>query len=284
MKCNQCGTEFEGKFCPNCGAQAITTAEAIRSNNAQQIQSSVNSGQSPTQPMAKAKKPVYKKWWFWLIVAVVAIGVIGNLGDKSDTDGSTNTTSDTVSTTENNDSSKNDVTDNGKTKVTVVDFSTMNQTDIQGWADENKVSCKFSDDYSDTIAKGSVVSQSKKAGDTITEGDTIKVVISLGKKPSVEYTNALRKAETYSKTMHMSKRGIYDQLTSEYGEKFPADAAQYAIDNMKADWNANALAKAKSYQTTMSMSKSAIYDQLISEYGEKFTKEEAQYAIDHLDD
>lgn len=82
----------------------------------------------------------------------------------------------------------------------------------------------------------------------------------------------------------MSKQGIYDQLTSEYGEKFPADAAQYAIDNMSADWNANALQKAKTYQKSMSMSKSAIYDQLISEYGEKFTKDEAQYAIDHLDD
>lgn len=82
--------------------------------------------------------------------------------------------------------------------------------------------------------------------------------------------------------MHMSKKGIYDQLVSEYGEQFSAEAAQYAIDNMKADWNANALAKAKSYQSTMSMSKNAIYDQLISEYGEQFTKEEAQYAIDNL--
>lgn len=82
----------------------------------------------------------------------------------------------------------------------------------------------------------------------------------------------------------MSKKAIYEQLTSEYGEKFPEDAAQYAIDNITANWNENALAKAKTYQNTMNMSKSAIYDQLISEYGEKFTKEEAQYAIDHLDD
>ena len=98
-----------------------------------------------------------------------------------------------------------------------------------------------------------------------------------------EYKNALKKAESYSETMHMSKQAIYDQLVSEYGEQFPADAAQYAIDNMEADWNANALAKAKSYQETMNMSKQAIYDQLISEYGEKFTPEEAQYAIDNLE-
>lgn len=43
----------------------------------------------------------------------------------------------------------------------------------------------------------------------------------------------------------MSKAGIYEQLTSEYGEKFSAEAAQYAIDNMEADWNANALKKLK---------------------------------------
>ena len=32
--------------------------------------------------------------------------------------------------------------------------------------------------------------------------------------------------------MHMSKQKIYDQLTSEYGEKFTAEEAQYAIDNL----------------------------------------------------
>ena len=47
-----------------------------------------------------------------------------------------------------------------------------------------------------------------------------------------EYKNALKKAEQYSSIMHMSKQGIYDQLTSEYGEKFTAEEAQYAIDNL----------------------------------------------------
>lgn len=34
----------------------------------------------------KAKKPIYKKWWFWVIIAVVVIGSIGNaLDDPEDT-------------------------------------------------------------------------------------------------------------------------------------------------------------------------------------------------------
>ncbi|WP_419867316.1 Ltp family lipoprotein [Clostridium perfringens] len=97
-----------------------------------------------------------------------------------------------------------------------------------------------------------------------------------------EYKSALRKAKVYSDTMSMSKEGLYDQLTSEYGEKFSAEAAQYAVDNLNANWKENALKKAKVYQETMAMSPSAIYDQLVSEYGEKFTAGEAQYAVDNL--
>lgn len=99
-----------------------------------------------------------------------------------------------------------------------------------------------------------------------------------------EYKNALRKAQIYSDTMFMSKRGLYDQLTSDYGEQFSKDAADYAIEHVDADWNENALRKAKHYQDTLAMSPSAIRDQLVSDYGEKFTKEEADYAIAHLND
>ena len=98
-----------------------------------------------------------------------------------------------------------------------------------------------------------------------------------------EYKSALKKAKIYSDTMFMSKDGIYNQLVSEYGEKFSAEAAQYAIDNLTTDYNRNALSKAKTYQETMAMSRDRIYEQLTSEYGEKFTAEEAQYAIDNLE-
>ncbi len=99
-----------------------------------------------------------------------------------------------------------------------------------------------------------------------------------------EYKSALSQASSYANTMHMSKQGVYDQLVSEYGGQFSAAAAQYAIDNVKADWNANALDKAKDYQDTMHLSPAAIHDQLTSQYGEKFTQVEADYAIQHLND
>ena len=109
-------------------------------------------------------------------------------------------------------------------------------------------------------------------------------IVKSEQKVPTEYKSALNKANTYANTMHMSKKGVYNQLISEHGEKFSIEAAQYAIDNIKTDWNAHALAKAKTYQNTMSMSPSAIHSQLISEHGEKFTDEEASYAIKHLND
>lgn len=97
-----------------------------------------------------------------------------------------------------------------------------------------------------------------------------------------EYTAALNKAKTYAGVMHMSKASLYNQLTSEYGERFPEDAARYAIDNVDANWKENALKKAETYAHDMHMSKASVYDQLTSEYGEKFTSEEAQYAINNV--
>lgn len=117
----------------------------------------------------------------------------------------------------------------------------------------------------------------------VSENEQTEEVSSTEEKVPKEYKSALKKAQSYSDTQSMSKAGLYDQLTSEYGEKFQKEAAQYAIDNVKADWKENALKKAKSYSEGQSMSKDSVYDQLISEYGEKFTKEEAQYAVDHMD-
>lgn len=49
---------------------------------------------------------------------------------------------------------------------------------------------------------------------------------------SLEYKNALEKARSYSKHLHLSKQRMYEQLTSEYGGGFPPDAAQYAVDTL----------------------------------------------------
>lgn len=98
---------------------------------------------------------------------------------------------------------------------------------------------------------------------------------------SQDYRNALKKGITYANMMHMSKQGVYNQLTSQ-ADQFPPEAAKWAVEHMSdIDWNKNALEKAKTYQKDMAMSRGQVQEQLASEV-EGFTPEEVKYAIEHL--
>lgn len=98
-----------------------------------------------------------------------------------------------------------------------------------------------------------------------------------------EHRNALRAAENYISFMPFSEKGLFQQLTSEYGDGYPEEAAQYAIDNIEVDYSAQALKSAENYLNLMPMSDSELFDQLTSQHGDGFTSDQAQFAIDNLD-
>lgn len=110
--------------------------------------------------------------------------------------------------------------------------------------------------------------------------------VSNSKKDNVprEYKNALLTLIDYQNSFgDMSYKGLYDQLTSDAGEGFTSEAANYALCHVKIDYNKNALKCAKDYEKTEHLSTAELREQLISDAGEKFTPEQAQYAIQHLD-
>ena len=84
----------EQKFCPKCGAE-ITDPKARNCSNCG----------------VKIKKPLYKKWWFWVIIGLVVVIIIGaGSGDSEDvTDTSTSsvTTDNTSTTTDNTSTTTN---------------------------------------------------------------------------------------------------------------------------------------------------------------------------------
>ena len=211
------------------------------------------------------KKEPKKKALCMILAGFFIVGYAGCISDSKPTESSPK-----VATTEK------------VKKVEKVEVADLSGTDAQAWCDQNGFKLSKEEDFSDSVAEGGFISQSPSAGTQLEKGSTVTVHFSKGKEPTMEDKNALAKAESYSSIMHMSKAAIYDQLTSSYGEGFPAESAQYAVDHLVADYKKNALEKAKDYQTNMHMSRSAIYDQLTSSYGEKFTAEEAQYAVDNL--
>ncbi len=78
MKCSHCGAEYEGNFCPECGARAESQSPATPSpvqqstNSVPPVGGNVAAYQKPKKP----KKPIYKKWWFYVIAAVALIAII----------------------------------------------------------------------------------------------------------------------------------------------------------------------------------------------------------------
>ena len=72
IECPNCKKEIPdgAQFCSNCGA-----------NFAAQPQQPVS---YPVQQPAKQKKPITKKWWFWVIIVFVGLIIISSLGDNED--------------------------------------------------------------------------------------------------------------------------------------------------------------------------------------------------------
>ena len=90
-----------------------------------------------------------------------------------------------------------------------------------------------------------------------------------------EHQNALRSADNYLSFTAFSQTGLYDQLLF---EEYSPEAAQYAVDNVGADWNEQAVKSAENYLDFTSFSPSGLYDQLVYE---GFTPEQAQYGVDN---
>ncbi len=63
MTCKKCGAEYEGTVCPNgCATQ-------------------------------KQKKPIFKKWWFWLVIGIIVISAVSSGDNETAPSGTTVSTS-----------------------------------------------------------------------------------------------------------------------------------------------------------------------------------------------
>jgi hypothetical protein len=77
-----------------------------------------------------------------------------------------------------------------------------------------------------------------------------------------------------------SKSGLFNQLTSSYGEGFTAANASFAISYLKPDWDAQAVDSAQNYLADgQGFSRDGLIQQLTSSYGEGFTEAQAEYAV-----
>lgn len=93
---------------------------------------------------------------------------------------------------------------------------------------------------------------------------------------ATEYANVVKTARNYLDFMAFSRKGLIDQLVY---EGYSQESAEYAVDNIGADWNQQCAKKAKDYLDYMSFSRDGLYQQLAYE---GFTDEQIQYGLSQV--
>lgn len=188
-------------------------------------------------------------------------------------------------------------------EVTVPETTGLTAKEAQALIENAGLETEFSADKGVVIDRDNwtVLSTTPASGATAKAGDT--VVINVEKKAaaaeaapspaepaepekpamSTAQSSAVRSAESYLSFKGFSRAGLTQQLTSEYGEGFTAEDAEFAIAYIesagKVDWNQEAVQAAESYLEFKGFSRDGLYDQLTSEYGEQFTPDQANFAL-----
>lgn len=280
--CKFCGQEIDANsiVCPKCGRQLKTVKKTEESNN------------STTQ---QEEKPNFytQDWFMWIMLLLfppVGIFLMWKFNEKmkkntkiilsfifgilfliSMVSGEDSSIVNEGISSSNNSSMSDEVE---KTKVQIIDFSSMKEHEILTWCNNNNLSCKFEREYSDSIAKDMFIKQSINANDKVEENTKITITFSLGKEPTIGQKNALRSAKNYLDVMAFSYSGLIKQLEF---EKYSHSDAVYAADNCGANWNEQAVKSAKNYLDVMSFSRDGLIDQLKFE---GFTHEQAVYGVE----
>ncbi|MDN4473803.1 Ltp family lipoprotein [Demequina zhanjiangensis] len=139
-------------------------------------------------------------------------------------------------------------------------------------------------EYSAFSPAGLFDQMTSEYGSGYTEASTTFAITFLEDNGLVSWKDeAVEAAQSYLDYSAFSRAGLKGQLTSEYGEQFIAQRAEYAInyleENGLVDWNAEAVESAESYLAYSSFSRAELIRQLTSKYGEEFTQAQAEYAV-----
>lgn len=209
------------------------------------------------------KKPLFKKWWFWLILILV-VGALASNGRSSRQSERVNSQSPAV---ESSPEGRNMQSDEGQLRTEEPTQNEPEQTDepmrnedtaTERTEDAEQPEKPTSDDSEEDNAVDIPESPEPEPEETVTTGEK----------------NALSQAKNYLSFMPFSYKGLVEQLEF---EGYTEEEATYAVDNCGADWNEQAAKKAADYLDLMAFSRSGLIEQL--EF-EGFTHEQAVYGVE----
>ena len=236
MYCKHCYKMIEdgSLFCPACGEP-----QTGKSRNS-------------------SKKPIYKRWWFWIIVVVLALSVIGSGSNASDESiPSEAIMQETVSAAEKNEPIE---TQKATSVPVILSSATLGE---QNALKSAKSYLSFS-----SFSYSGLIDQLEFEGYT-----TAEATYAANNCGADWNEQALLSAKSYLKLTAFSYTGLIEQLEF---EGFTDFEATYGAMNCGANWLEQAARCAESYLEFSSFSRQGLIEQLIFE---GFTQQEAEYGV-----
>ena len=235
IECKSCGQQMakSAKACPHCGA--------------------------------KNKKPIIKKWWFWVAVILV-VTIVGNAGNEPEnvTPTSNNVTVEAPVSAENVDTPKTEKHDSGDAATTIV------ETEAQLTLGEKNALASAKN-----YLRFTAFSYEGLIGQLEFEQYSHEEAVYAADHCGADWNEqALKSAKNYLSFSAFSYDGLIRQLEF---EQYTNEQAVYAVDHCGADWFEQAAKCAKNYLGFTSFSKAGLIDQL--EF-EGFTTEQATYGAE----
>lgn len=286
MKCQNCGTEFEGDICPTCNTPVVSQTETINEDVKIENVSSTTQAQNQNtyayqgaEP-PKIKKKISKRLIFEIVGGILLIiFMFSSLGkvSKTDYDELKSNYSSLAKTTGKYESqiaelqkTKDEYTEYKKRMKPFEELEASEAEARKIEADKVVADKKAADDKAAAEKKAQEEAAAQAAAE---KAAADKAAAAKAASATIGQKNALSKAKSYLRSMSFSYSGLIEQL--EYEGYSPEDAT-YAVDNCEADWNEQAALKAKSYMDSMSFSRQGLIDQLIYE---GFSAEQAEHGV-----
>ena len=228
---------LQGQLANAQGTEAQEVKQVRQVRPVQQVQPDEFDDEEP-----EAKKPIFKQWWFWVIVGVLVIAIVGAVIG---------------------------ILLKGRTSSTVPEPSPTMEPAATETPEPTEEPVEPTEEPMEIV---DIVDEPGDAeAPPTSEGDDAEQSAA---SPTLGEENALNSAKSYLEVSPFSWSGMVDQLEF---EGYTHEEAVYGADNCDADWFEQAAKSAQRYLELMSFSREGLIEQL--EY-EGFTNEEAVYGAE----